>query len=78
MNNQEKLVKMANQIGIFFASMPDREEGIDGIATHLKKFWTPSMRKDFFLAIDAQKAEGLQEIVIAAAQKHRSTLLQGI
>lgn len=78
MNNQDKLVKMANQIGSFFASMPDRDEGIDGIATHLKKFWTPSMRKDFFAALDAQAMTDLNEIVLAAAQKHRATLLAGI
>lgn len=78
MNNQEKLVKMANQIGAFFSSMPDREEGIDGVATHLKKFWTPSMRKDFFRALDAQEITGLSEIVMAAALKHRENLLAGL
>lgn len=38
----EKLVRMANQIGDFFASQPEAI-GAEGVATHLKKFWTPKM-----------------------------------
>ena len=43
--NHDNLVKMANQIGTFFEAMPDRAEGLDGIATHVKKFWAPRMRE---------------------------------
>jgi formate dehydrogenase subunit delta len=38
----EKLVKMANQIGDFFAPMPD-QEATEGVATHLRRYWTPKM-----------------------------------
>ncbi len=39
------LVKMANQIGDFFAAYPDRDEAIKSIALHLKNSWEPRMRR---------------------------------
>lgn len=39
------LVKMANEIGNFFESAGDRTEAVTSIATHLKNFWEPRMRK---------------------------------
>jgi formate dehydrogenase subunit delta len=41
----EHLVKMANDIGNFFRSEPDRKDAIAGIANHIAKFWTPRMRQ---------------------------------
>ena len=38
----DKLVKMANQIGDFFAPMPEGE-ALQGVATHLRRYWTPKM-----------------------------------
>jgi formate dehydrogenase subunit delta len=38
----DKLVRMANQIGDFFAVQPEAGRA-EGVATHLKKFWTPKM-----------------------------------
>ena len=46
--NYDNLVRMANRIGDFFEAMPDRPEALDGIATHIKKFWEPRMRKQIF------------------------------
>ncbi|XQU69915.1 hypothetical protein OJJOAM_002646 [Cupriavidus sp. H18C1] len=43
--NLDNLVKMANQIGTFFAAMPDRDEALADIATHLRRFWAPPMRR---------------------------------
>jgi formate dehydrogenase subunit delta len=40
------LVKMANEIGGFFAATPDHEEGINSIAQHLRNFWDPRMRRE--------------------------------
>jgi formate dehydrogenase subunit delta len=40
------LVKMANDIGAFYESLPDRNEAISSIATHLKNFWEPRMRRE--------------------------------
>jgi formate dehydrogenase subunit delta len=41
----EKLVRMANQIGDFYASMPE-SEAIEGVATHLRRYWTPKMIRE--------------------------------
>lgn len=60
-----KLVRMANQIGIFFESRP-HEEGVAGVAEHINKFWEPRMRHHFFEVVDAGGA-GLRPIVLEAA-----------
>ena len=41
----EKLVRMANQIGDFYAAMPE-EEATAGAASHLRRFWTPKMIRE--------------------------------
>jgi formate dehydrogenase subunit delta len=41
----EHLVKMANDIGNFFRSEPERADGIAGVANHIAKFWTPRMQQ---------------------------------
>jgi formate dehydrogenase subunit delta len=38
----DKLVRMANQIGDFFAPM-EEEVATRGVANHLERFWTPKM-----------------------------------
>jgi formate dehydrogenase subunit delta len=40
----EKLVRMANQIAANMDYGPDQEKIAAGIADHLRRFWTPSMR----------------------------------
>ena len=40
----EHLVKMANDIGQFFAAEAEREDAVAGIANHIAKFWTKRMR----------------------------------
>jgi len=59
-----RLIKMANEIGGFFAQMP-REEAISGTAAHLKNFWEPRMRREI---IDYAQRDGgeLHEIARAA------------
>ena len=61
-----KIVRMANQIGTFFHSKP-HDEGVEGVAEHINKFWEPRMRRHFFEVIDAG-GEGLLPIVIEAAR----------
>lgn len=63
----EKLTRMANQIATFFASQPEAER-VNGVATHINKFWEPRMRRDFFTLVDAG-GEGLLPLVIDAAAK---------
>lgn len=66
---KEKLVRMANQIGTFFASNP-HDEGVAGTAEHINKFWDPRMRRQFFEIVDAG-GEGLLPIVMEATTKIR-------
>jgi formate dehydrogenase subunit delta len=40
------LVKMANDIGTFYQTLPDRTEAISSIAAHLRNFWEPRMRRE--------------------------------
>ena len=69
--NIDNLVTMANQIGTFFASYPDREEGRIEIANHLQRFWEPRMRRRLFSHIDEAHGEGLNPIVVEALLEHR-------
>ncbi len=51
----EKLVRMANQIGDFFAPMPG-SAGVEGAADHLRKFWTPKMISEIIAYLNAGHA----------------------
>ena len=68
------LIKMANQIGEFFESMPDREQATQDIASHLRRFWDPRMRKAILQSVDEGQAEGLHQIVREAIDSHRQML----
>lgn len=41
----EQLVTMANDIAAFFHSTADQNEAARGVATHLRLYWDPRMRK---------------------------------
>ena len=71
--SHDNLARMANQIGQFFESMPDRKEALEGIATHIKKFWAPSMRKNLLARLDGGE-HGLTPIVLLAVTEHRAML----
>jgi formate dehydrogenase subunit delta len=66
--NIERLVSMANQIGVFFEAQPDRDDAILGIADHLKRFWEPRMLEGIHSHWLAG-GEGLKEIVADALKK---------
>ncbi len=68
------LIKMANQIGTFFESMPDRAQAIEDIASHIHRFWDPRMRRAIFACIDANQAGALAPIVLEALNSHRAQL----
>ncbi|MDX8127284.1 formate dehydrogenase subunit delta [Methylomonas sp. BW4-1] len=42
--DNHNLIKMANNIGAFFKSEPDRELAIKGVEQHIRNFWEPRMR----------------------------------
>lgn len=74
-----KLVKMANDIGRFFAANADTEQAQEqarfGIADHIKRFWDPRMRRAILAALAAGKADGLEALVAAALRQHHDLLM---
>lgn len=42
MTQEDKLLRMANQIATFFRSYPE-EEAVAGVQNHITAFWTPRM-----------------------------------
>jgi hypothetical protein len=50
----EKFARMANQIGDAHAALP-AEQGAAGVASHIRKFWTPKMIAETVAALDQQK-----------------------
>lgn len=80
--NIQQLVRMANQIGAFFATMPDQEKALVGIAEHLRKFWEPRMRREIlvFLQNHPDGRSGgisLDPLVLQAIVSHRAELTPG-
>lgn len=75
--NRDHLIGMANQIGTFFASMPDHDEALAGIADHIRRFWEPRMRRALFAALDdphGDASRDLAPIVQEALLASRATL----
>lgn len=72
-----KLIIMANQIGVFFESMPDRQQAVQDIASHIKRFWEPRMRRAILDSLDQNSADGLSDIVREALSTHRQMLALG-
>ena len=71
------LVHMANRIGQFFESYSDRNEALEGISGHIKKFWDPRMRRLLLEQADAEQGGGtakLLPLVAEALRTHRSML----
>lgn len=73
--NVDSLVTMANQIGGFFETMPDRQQALIDIAAHLQRFWEPRMRRALLQYVDEHGATQLEDIVLQALQMHRGSIL---
>lgn len=72
--NAERLVAMANDIANFFAAEPDRQVAVDGVVSHLKRFWEPRMRKQIVAHVVSGGGDGLSELARAAIVKLAGTL----
>jgi len=72
--NLPHLIKMANQIGAFFATMPDHEQAVADLASHLKRFWEPRMRRSLLLYVDEKGGEELSDIVRESVKLHHAML----
>ncbi|MBS0612644.1 MAG: formate dehydrogenase subunit delta [Proteobacteria bacterium] len=59
--NTEQLTKMVNDIALFFASESGPVRAVDDVASHMKRFWDPRMRREI-VAHYAKGGEGLSEI----------------
>jgi formate dehydrogenase subunit delta len=64
----ERMVHMANQIARFFAAYP-REQAVDGIADHLRKFWEPRMRSEIKAYVESTGGKGLDLLALEAIAK---------
>ncbi len=68
----EKLVRMANQIGEFYATMPENE-ATEGAARHLKRYWTPKMIREIVAFAEAGNA-GLNPTAARAVEALKSAV----
>jgi len=74
------LIRMANRIGDYFDALPDREEALEGAATHIQKSWEPRMRVALldFLAVhtDGQTDDvRLHALMVEAVTRYRERLI---
>ena len=63
--DNSNLIKMANNIGAFFKSEPDRELAIQGVEQHIRNFWEPRMRRQI-IEYSQSNGEELMDIVAEA------------
>lgn len=66
--DNNNLIKMANNIGAFFKSEPDRELAIKGVEQHLRNFWEPRMRSQIIEYIEGNDNQ-LLDIVTEAVKR---------
>jgi formate dehydrogenase subunit delta len=66
--DNSNLIKMANNIGAFFKSEPDRALAISGVEQHIRNFWEPRMRKQIVQYVQQDGTELLD--IVAEAVRH--------
>jgi formate dehydrogenase subunit delta len=62
----EALIKMANEISYFFEGEAGHEGAPAAVASHLKRYWEPRMRKDILKHYELNAGEGLEEVALKA------------
>ena len=65
----EKLITMANQIGAFFEAMPDREQAVADVASHLRRSWEPRMREQILASLGTADETQLKPLVREALRR---------
>jgi formate dehydrogenase subunit delta len=60
--NIDLLVKMANEIGEFFAGTTDAQGASAEVARHLNRYWEPRMRAQMLSYYEQRQAPGLTPI----------------
>jgi formate dehydrogenase subunit delta len=77
-NNSSKpdnLIKMANQIGSFFETMPDRQQAQIDIAKHIKNFWALRMREALMKYVNQHDGADLIAIVLETLRSRPEAIL---
>lgn len=60
---RDNLIKMANRIGAFFEAMPDRQQAVADVATHLRRTWDPRMRVEILKSLGTAEETQLKPVV---------------
>jgi formate dehydrogenase subunit delta len=60
--NIDLLIKMANEIGEFFATASDPEQAARDVAAHLRRYWEPRMRAQILDYYEERQGAGLTEL----------------
>ncbi|MBK6420879.1 MAG: formate dehydrogenase subunit delta [Gemmatimonadetes bacterium] len=72
--NTEHLIQMANQIAQYHEAFPEHAEAIEGIYTHLRRFWEPRMRTAIYAYLDQHHGEGLHPLVLETLRTRATDL----
>jgi formate dehydrogenase subunit delta len=70
----QKMVYMANQIALNFASYP-YDVAVTNVANHLNSFWDPRMKRQLHEYV-AKGGDGLHELVLEAEERMQSEPVQ--
>ncbi len=60
--NIDLLIKMANEIGEFFAGATDAPQAARDVASHLKRYWEPRMRAQMIGYYEQRQGAGLSDV----------------
>lgn len=60
--NIELLVKMANEISAFFATESAPSQAAADVATHIRRYWEPRMRRQIVTYCEQQRGQGLDDL----------------
>jgi len=60
--NIDLLIKMANEIGDFFAGTTDPDQAARDVANHLRRFWEPRMRAQMLKYYEERQGAGLSDL----------------
>jgi formate dehydrogenase subunit delta len=64
--NIDHMVKMANEIGAFFAGESKPEQAPRDVANHLKRYWDPRMRREMLAYYKRSGGPELTDLARAA------------
>jgi formate dehydrogenase subunit delta len=64
--NIDLLIKMANQITDFWEAEAGHDVAVKEVATHLRRYWEPRMRKQMITYLEERQGSGLNDVAKAA------------